>query len=100
MTVLLNKPVVTSMLLPNLMKPLMVNNSFPTVVDKMLFDEISEIAVCGDGFAYTTVVDFLLNEYFSVALNPGLEEDLELVNGGKAFVWFFIFLTHFSLTLL
>ena len=75
MTVLLNKSVVTSMLLPNLMKPLMSANSFPTVVDKLLFNEISEIAVCGDSYAYTTVLDFFSAEYFSVALNPGPGRD-------------------------
>ena len=62
-------------------------NSFPTVVDKLLFDEISDIAVCGDGFAYTTVVDFLLNEYFSVALNPGF-----------CFIYFILFISMSPLT--
>jgi phosphatidylinositol 4-kinase len=69
----LNKSFVTQFVLPSLLRPIVSSQAAPSSVDRFLLDQISQIAACGDIFAYNTIVEFLLNDYRSVSLNPTSE---------------------------
>jgi hypothetical protein len=58
------------LLLPPFLRPAMVDHYSLSSLDKFYFDNIAEIAVCGDMFAYNTIVEFLMNEYRTVAFSP------------------------------